>query len=428
LIIDGPGSSTFSGTISGPGSLAIDGGSLTLTGAGSHIGGDLDIGACGCSASTLKLVGGSLVVDGAVTGVTVDGGRLEVTNGGTLRVGTSPTPSGSLLVAGDMLIDGAGSTVTVVGLTGVGVFGPGSLTISNGGVLNSLIGAEIDAFVPPSFGISTVTVTGPGSTWNVGGAFGFGLTVGGGSTGGPGVLVIANGAVVNSTTYTTIGDEFNAGSGILVTGSGSVLNAFNSLAIGGSGCGCGPTFGTLAIADGGVVNSPGTTSIAAGSTLRLGTGGLAGAINTPAIANDGQIIANFTDTLTLGAAISGTGTLSKAGSGTLILSGISSYTGATTVDGGTLSVTGNISSSSGVTVNSGAMLNGTGIVPNVTVNNGGTLAPGLSPSQITINGNLGMASAAIYLIQISPTVASKANVNGSATVGGTVNVVAGPGS
>jgi hypothetical protein len=56
LIIDGPGSSTFSGTISGPGSLAIDGGSLTLTGAGSHIGGDLDIGACGCSASTLKLV------------------------------------------------------------------------------------------------------------------------------------------------------------------------------------------------------------------------------------------------------------------------------------------------------------------------------------------------------------------------------------
>jgi uncharacterized protein with beta-barrel porin domain len=39
-----------------------------------------------------------------------------------------------------------------------------------------------------------------------------------------------------------------------------------------------------------------------------------------------------------------------------------------------------------------------------------------------------MASAAIYLIQISPTAASKANVSGSANVGGTVNVVAGAGN
>jgi autotransporter-associated beta strand protein/T5SS/PEP-CTERM-associated repeat protein len=428
LTIDGLGSSTFSGAITGPGSLEMDGsGSLTLTGTGNHIGGDLSL--CSCSTGGLTIKGGSLAVDGSSLGVEVLGGTLAVTNGGTLHVGTSPTPSGSLLVAGgNMLIDGAGSTVTVVGLTGVGVFGPGMLTISNGGVLNSQIGAEIDALVPPSFGISTVAVNGPGSTWNVGGAFGFGLTVGGGTTGGPGVLVIANGGVVNSTTFTTIGDEFNEGSHVLVTGFGSVLNAFNSLTIGGSSCGCGPTFGTLTIADGAVVNSPGFTGIGAGSTLNLGIGGLAGAINTPVIDNHGQIIANFTDTLTLGAAISGDGTLSKLGSGTLTLSGISTYTGATTVNGGTLSVTGDISSSSGVTVNSGAMLNGTGIVPNVTVNDGGTLAPGLSPSQITINGNLGMASAAIYLIQISPTAASKANVSGSANVGGTVDVLAGPGN
>jgi autotransporter-associated beta strand protein/T5SS/PEP-CTERM-associated repeat protein len=376
LTIDGLGSSTFSGAITGPGSLEMDGsGSLTLTGTGNHIGGDLSL--CSCSTGGLTIKGGSLAVDGSSLGVEVLGGTLAVTNGGTLHVGTSPTPSGSLLVAGgNMLIDGAGSTVTVVGLTGVGVFGPGMLTISNGGVLTSRIGAEIDALVPPSFGISTVAVNGPGSTWNVGGAFGFGLTVGGGTTGGPGVLVIANGGVVNSTTFTTIGDEFNEGSHVLVTGSGSVLNAFNSLTIGGSSCGCGPTFGTLTIADGAVVNSPGFTGIGAGSTLNLGIGGLAGAINTPVIDNHGQIIANFTDTLRLGAAISGDGTLSKLGSGTLTLSGISTYTGATTVNGGTLSVTGDISSSSGVTVNSGAMLNGTGIVPNVTVNDGGTLPPG----------------------------------------------------
>jgi T5SS/PEP-CTERM-associated repeat protein len=165
-----------------------------------------------------------------------------------------------------------------------------------------------------------VTVTGTGSTWNVGGSpsLGTGLAVGGFSTPGPGALVISNGGVVNSTTFTAIGDEADHSSRIVVTGAGSVLNAFNSLQIGDTSCGCN-LIGTLTIADGGVVNSPGTTSIGQGSTLNLGVGVLAGAINTPAIANDGQIVADFTDTSTLSANVSGPGTLSKAGSGTLIL-------------------------------------------------------------------------------------------------------------
>src|SRR5262249_57140276 len=128
--------------------------------------------------------------------------------------------------------------------------------------------------------------------------------VGDGSVG-PGALVIANGGVVNSTFATTVGDASDGSSILTVTGAGSVLNASNLLAIGGPGCGCGPTVGTLTIADGGVVNSPGLTSIGAGSTLNLGTGGLAGAIVTPAIANDGQIAAHFTDTLTPAPHISG---------------------------------------------------------------------------------------------------------------------------
>ena len=124
-------------------------------------------------------------------GVAVFGGTLAVINGGTLQVGPGGQPD--LLVAGNMIVSGAGSAVTVAGFTGVGVFGPGVLTISNGGVLNSQGGAEIDAF-PFGTGTPQVTVTGPGSTWNVGG----GLAVGGGSTGGPGSLTISNGGVVNS--------------------------------------------------------------------------------------------------------------------------------------------------------------------------------------------------------------------------------------
>jgi T5SS/PEP-CTERM-associated repeat protein len=105
-----------------------------------------------------------------------------------------------------MIISGAGSSVTVNGFTGIGIFGPASLSISSGG-----------------------------------------------GTGGPGVLTVSNGAVVNSTTSTTIGDAAEGSSNVVVTGAGSVLNASNSLAIGGPGCGCGPLVGTLTVADGGVV-------------------------------------------------------------------------------------------------------------------------------------------------------------------------------
>jgi autotransporter-associated beta strand protein/T5SS/PEP-CTERM-associated repeat protein len=331
LRIVGNSSSTFSGTFVGAGSLELDDtASLTLTGASNGgnigtIGGDLTLCAT-CSGPALTISGGSLTVGGSTI---VEGGTLTVTNGGTLTT----TNFG---VAGSAVITGAGSTVTVDGGTAIGIFLPGALTISNGGVLNSQGGAEIDynpTFFPFIPGTPTVTVTGPGSTWNVGGFFG--LTVGGGSTGGPGALIIANGGVVNSTTATVIGDPLNGSSSVLVTGTGSVLNALGLLAIGETNCGCN-LVGSLTIADGGVVNSPGATSIGAGSTLNLGLGGLAGAINTPAIANDGQIVANFTDTLTLGANISGAGTLSKAGSGTLILTGSSTYTGGTTITGGTL--------------------------------------------------------------------------------------------
>ena len=184
--------------------------------------------------------------------------------------------------------------------------------------------------------------------------------------------------------------------------------------------------GTLTVADGGVVNSPGFTGIAQGSTLNLGTGGLAGAINTPAIDNDGQIVANFTDTLTLAADISGPGTLSKAGAGTLILTGNSNYTGATTVNAGTLSVNGSIASSA-LTVNAGGTIGGNGMIGNTTIN-GGTLSPGNSIGTLTVQGNLVLTSAAAYIVEVSPTAADRTNVTGTASLAGTVQAVFGPGA
>ena len=65
-----------------------------------------------------------------------------------------------------------------------------------------------------------------------------------------------------------------------------------------------------------------------GSTLNLGTGGLSGAIVTPYIVNKGQIVANFTDMLTLAANIPGTGSLTKlVGNGHLDLVFLHTYSG-----------------------------------------------------------------------------------------------------
>ena len=134
---------------------------------------------------------------------------------------------------------------------------------------------------------------------------------------GPGSLTIANGGVVNARgPFLDIGDAFTGTSLVTVTGTGSTLNVTTSLAVG-TQCGC--EVGTLTIADGAVVNSLVFTGVGTGSTLNLGTGGLAGSIVTPTIVDDGRIIANFTDALTLAANISGNGTLTKTGSGTLTL-------------------------------------------------------------------------------------------------------------
>jgi autotransporter-associated beta strand protein len=112
------------------------------------------------------------------------------------------------------------------------------------------------------------------------------------------------------------------------------------------------------------------------------------------------------------------GALIKAGTGTLTLSGSNIYTGATTVDAGTLNVTGSLAASSPVSVNTSAVLAGTGSVGSVSINSGGTLAPGDgTPSSSMSLGSMALQAGAMYVVMLNPATASSANVTGAATLG-----------
>jgi T5SS/PEP-CTERM-associated repeat protein len=252
LTIAGGTSSTFSGSFSGAGSLELANTSTTLTLTGSSNGGNIgtiggELILCDCYAGGLNISGGTLTVGGGF-GVSVFGGALSVVNGGGLQI------NGNLGIASTMAISGAGSTVTVIDDTFVGGPAPATLTISNGGTLNSQRVAVIDGF----FDTASVTVTGPGSTWNVGTD---GLLVG---EVGVGLLSIANGGQVNvSAAGMGIGDQGPGTSAVTVTGSGSALTTTGLVTLGDTGV----AIGTLTAADGGVVSAAGGMTIGAGSTL-----------------------------------------------------------------------------------------------------------------------------------------------------------------
>ncbi|OAI56559.1 hypothetical protein AYO49_00735 [Verrucomicrobiaceae bacterium SCGC AG-212-N21] len=158
-----------------------------------------------------------------------------------------------------------------------------------------------------------------------------------------------------------------------------------------------PTTGvgqTLTVTSGGVffTTSNGTigqTGHASAGTLNFG-------------AAEGVVWANSTNTNTIGAVITGSNGLTKAGSGTLILSGTNAYTGATRVSGGTLQVGIGGVGQSGIgdmVLNArGTALAGTGVVKGNTFLTYGAIKPGdtagASVGTLTIDGNLSLTAAA----------------------------------
>lgn len=238
------------------------------------------------------------------------------------------------------------------------------------------------------------------------------------SAGSAGITNNALGTIAFNTTSTagtaTIGNsgvlQFNnsstAGSANITNALGGSVDFFNSSSAGNA---------TIVNNVGGVITFRDTSSAGSAS-----------------FTNNGVLVFANSNSITVGTAISGDGSLTISGPGTLTLSNTNTYTGATTVNGGTLIVDGSIAPSALTTVNAGGTLGGSGILGNTAIA-GGTLAPG-SPGgsafgPLTVQGSLSFTAASTYMIQVSPTNAGRTNVTGTATLGGaTVNAVFQPGS
>jgi fibronectin-binding autotransporter adhesin len=149
-----------------------------------------------------------------------------------------------------------------------------------------------------------------------------------------------------------------------------------------------------------------------------------------ALAGDGGLLTDSGTTLALTGTISGAGGLVKDGAGTLELTGDNSYAGQTRVHAGLLVVNGDQSAASGLTdIGAGATLAGRGTLGgDVTIADGGILAPGTSPGTMTIAGHLSLSAGSILDFEFGEagvaggTLNDLINVGGDLVLDGTLNV------
>jgi hypothetical protein len=151
---------------------------------------------------------------------------------------------------------------------------------------------------------------------------------------------------------------------------------------------------------------------------------------------DGQInIPTGGNTLTYDGVISGPGKFVKMGDGTLSTAGEHTYTGGTDVYGrlivnntsGSGTGTGAVNIKTASALGTNGTLGGTGSVAGlVTVESGGTIAPGLvnTIGTLALDGGLTLNTGSILAMQLgAPTTGDLINVGGTTTInGGTVNI------
>lgn len=432
------GSTINTPSFSGPGTLSFTGGTLGLSGA-TTLSNPITIGNGG---GTLN-VATTASITGALSGS--NGQSLGLTGGGTLTLSPSSNLfSGNYLISNGILsINSSGNLATLSGSSKayINLSGGASSTLAIDGNISSNYGFQtyngtvnVASGLTASFTGVSAAVTGTTFTVNNGAGATLSIVPSSSSTGSNSTpafvsTMIVNGGTVEGNTFWLSGSSVTLNGAALVfaqNANGTFQGSISDGASAGSVIIAGDsshtlTFGAASSYTGGTTLTSGTLAMGGDfightSSLLTGNGGILETTATFSTSRPVTLAATSTfspdssTSFTINSGITGSGGLIMDGKGTLILTGICTYTGGTTVESGTLTVNGSIEGSP--VVDRGALLNGTGTINGGTTEISGSTAGGNSIGTLTFNGNLHMRSGSLFLVEVSPTEASKLVVIG----------------
>ena len=337
------------------------------------------------------------------TAVTVAGGTLNL-DSYTDTVASFAITSGSLAGSGKL----TAATYALGGGTVTGNLGSGTMTVTAN---SSLSGTADVTAVSLSAGTLTLGSAGRFTSDQVAltGSSGASLSLGG------------------SESIGSLAGGFNValGSGTLTTGNDNTSTTYSGVLSGSGGL---TKAGTGMLSLTGSNTYSGVTTVSAG-TLSIGSGSTTGSVAGD-IVDNATLAFNRSDALTYAGAISGSGAVTKLGSGVLTLTGSNSYTGVTTLSAGELKVNGSTGTGA-LTVASAAILSGTGTIGGATTISG-THMPGNSPGIQSFTSDLtyaqiGLTGPKIFWELAGNTTSNSPLAYDQIDVGGNLNFGAGTG-
>ena len=412
----------------------------------------------------------AILEGGAASGTTIGAGGIQNVSSGGLAVATQVlsagvqsvlaggTASGTVVSGGSQILSGGVATSSVIsngGAQSVLAGGAASATtVSSGGTQNvSSGGSAIGTLVVSSGlqsvfagGVATSTTIASGGTQVLSGGVATSSVVSNGGAqsvlaGGSalattvssgGAQQVSSGGIASATTVDNGGTQRVASGGVAI---GTIVNSGGMQTVNSGGVMSGTVIsagGIQSVAAGGaalssVVSSGGIQAVSSGATVQptaVRQGGM--------IVNNGTVVFAPTSATTFDGTLTGNGAVLQQGVGTTTVTGDNhAFAGSTTVTSGTLMIgdTGNSNASLGgnVAVTAAGALRGHGSVGGNVANNA-VLMPGGSIGTLTIGGNYTQTNNGTLVIEVSPSAGSQLKVQGTAALGGALQLLFDPGS